>query len=257
MEIKKCKKCNIEKPLSEYYLVNHQYYQSKCKDCFKKTNSEWKDKNKEKVKQYYENNKVELIEKSKSKYKNNKEYFQNFYQKHYNDPKMKIIRSEKMEQWRKENPDYSKEYYHKNKETLLPYYREWNKEYYAKHPHLRRWRNLLNNSLKQLNTPKQDNTIKLLKYSPIELKEHLDKQGINWDIHHIDHKIPVTWFKSNTPPHIVNDLRNLQPLLPEENKSKSNTFGDSVPISYIYDIEQYIKKQYKNKLWQPEDKSLT
>ena len=252
MEIKKCKKCNTEKSLSEYYLQRPQYYQSKCKDCFKKTSNEWQDKNKEKVKQYYKDNKLELIEKSKNKYKNNKEYYQNYYQEYYNNPENKIIRSKKMKDWNKENPNYHKEYYYKNKEILLPYYREWNKEYYSKNPHLRRWRNLLNNSLKQLNTSKQDNTVELLKYSPIELKEHLDKQGMNWDTHHIDHKIPVTWFKSNTPPHIVNDLRNLQPLSPEENRKKLNTFGDLVPSSYIYDIEIHIKKQYKNKLWQLE-----
>lgn len=254
MELKKCKKCNVEKPLSEYYLQSPQYYQAKCKICFKETNKEWVNKNKEKVKQYYKDNKIELIEKSKNKYKNNKEYFQNYYQEYYSDPENKIIRSKKMKIWREENPNYQKEYYYKNKETLLPYYRKWNKEYYLKNPHLRRWRNLLNNSLKQLNTSKQDNTIELLKYSPIELKEHLESQGMDWDKHQIDHKIPVTWFKSNTPPHIVNDLRNLHPSSPEENKSKSNIFGNSVPLSYIYDIEQYIKNKYKNKLWQLEDK---
>jgi len=256
MEIKKCNKCNIEKPLNEYYLINSQYYQPKCKICYKQKNKEWRDKNKEKVKQYYTDNKAELIEKSKDKYKNNKEYFQNYYKTYYEDPKNVYLQSERNKKWNGNNPTYSKDYYYKNKETLLPYYRKWNKEYYSKHPHLRRWRNLLNNSLKQLNTNKQDNTIELLKYSPLELKEHLDKQGMDWNKHHIDHKIPVTWFKSNTPPHIVNDLRNLQPINANENKSKSNKFGNLVPSSYIYDIETYVKKQYKDKLWQLEDKSL-
>ena len=247
MEIKKCKSCQEEKSINKYYKRSNT-----CIPCYKLRNKKWRDNNKEKVKQYYKNNKIELIEKSKNKYKTNKEYSQNYYQEYYSNSEKKIIRSEKMKIWNKENPSYQKEYYYKNKETLLSYYRKWNKEYYSKNSHLRRWRNLLNNSLKQLNTSKQNNTIELLKYSPIELKEYLDKQGMNWDIHHIDHKIPVTWFKKDTPPHIVNDLRNLQPSSPEENKSKSNRFGDPVPSSYIYDIETYIKKQYKEKLWQLE-----
>ena len=84
----------------------------------------------------------------------------------------------------------------------------------------------------------------LLGYSAEQLKEHLNKQGMNWGEHHIDHKIPVTWFKPETPPHIVNDLRNLQPLSPEENRSKLNRFGSPIDSSYIHVIKNWIKKEY-------------
>jgi hypothetical protein len=184
------------------------------------------------------------------------------------DYKCKSCVNSRNKKWTKNNPERYKEicnnqhqkYYPENKEKKAEYmvqYRKDNienrKQYEAKrrlkYPYLSRWRDLLKRSK---NGIKSKSTQELLGYSAKQLKEHLDKQGMDWNKHHIDHKIPLSWFKKDTPPHIVNDLRNLQPSSPEENQSKSNIFGDSVPSSYIYDIETYVKKQYKEKLWQLE-----
>ena len=35
MNVKVCKSCGIEKPLSDFYK-NKKWYQSKCKECFKR-----------------------------------------------------------------------------------------------------------------------------------------------------------------------------------------------------------------------------
>jgi hypothetical protein len=151
------------------------------------------------------------------------------------------------QKWSAENrikkSEYQKQYNELNSEKRRQYETKRRKT----QPHLSRWRDLLKRSK---NGIKSKTTQELLGYSAKQLKEHLDKQGMDWDKHHIDHKIPISWFKKDTPPHIVNDLRNIQPLLPEENQSKSNIFGDLVPPSYIYDIETYIKTKYKIKLWQ-------
>jgi hypothetical protein len=164
-----------------------------------------------------------------------------------NPEKYKEICDNQHQKWYSENKDkkaeYQKEYNEQNAENRRQYQTKRHSEY----PYLSRWRSLLRRSK---NGIKSKTTQDLLGYSAKQLKEYLDKQGMDWSKHHIDHKIPLSWFKNTTPPHIVNDLRNLHPSSPEENKSKSNIFGDPVPLSYIYDIEQHIKNKYKNKLWE-------
>jgi hypothetical protein len=174
-------------------------------------------------------------------------YYCNFDKKLPIPEKYKEICNNQHQKWYSENKDkkaeYQKEYNEQNAENRRQYQTKRRLEY----PYLSRWRSLLRRSK---NGIKSKTTQDLLGYSAKQLKEYLDKQGMDWSKHHIDHKIPLSWFKNTTPPHIVNDLRNLHPSSPEENKSKSNIFGDPVPLSYIYDIEQHIKNKYKNKLWE-------
>jgi hypothetical protein len=106
----------------------------------------------------------------------------------------------------------------------------------------------LENTNDRLNQSKESSTNNLLKYSAIDLKEHLDKQGMDWDNHEIDHKIPVTWFIKTTPPNIVNDLRNLQPLSKEENTTKGNKYSHQVNKEYYNLVLKYIKEDFKESL---------
>ena len=242
MKTKKCKDCNQEKLINEYYKNS-----SRCKFCYKLKNQEWRLKNQEKIKNYYIDNKDSLKKYSNNYYLNNKESHSKWMKEYYNKNKEQIILKSK--QYRLNHPEYQKEYYNKNKEKIFQNIKEW--EY--NNPHIRRWRNLLNNTI---TFNKTDSTEFLLGYNYQQLKEHLESQGIDWNNHQIDHKIPISWFIEDTPPYIVNDLRNLHPITPKENQSKSNIFGTPIPLSYIYDIEQYIKSQYKNNIWQLEDKLL-
>jgi hypothetical protein len=143
------------------------------------------------------------------------------------------------------NKDYFQQWWVNNRDKK----RQYHLNDKAKRHHVHKWRDLLSNTLQQLKSSKSNTTQQLLGYSAIQLKEHLGKQNINWETDHIDHKIPVSWFKSNTPPHIVNDLRNLQPISAEENRSKLNRFGSPTDISYIHEIEKYIKEKYLYELW--------
>jgi hypothetical protein len=211
--MKKCNKCKEEKPLDEFYKNKstndgRDYY---CKICFKTC-----PKRIEKSKQYRINNK-EIIKK-------------------------------KLKNWHEQNKDYMKEYRkvynQKNKDRII----EYNKNYNKQNPHLCRWRGLLNDFLKSKNVKKHASTYTLLKYSPQELKEHLDKQGMNWKEHQIDHKVPITWFKPETPPYIVNDLRNLQPLEESINKTKKNHYMDSIPPDYLFLIKKWIKEEFSDRL---------
>ena len=147
------------------------------------------------------------------------------------DKNVRLTKSQYFKDWWVNNRDKKRQYHLNDK---------------SKRHHVHKWRDLLSNTLQQLHTSKSSTTQESLKYSAIELKEHLDKLGMNWEKDHIDHKIPVSWFKENTPPYIVNDLRNLQPLSGVENRSKLNKFGTPVEDSYIILIKEYIKEEYLN-----------
>jgi len=146
---------------------------------------------------------------------------------------------------RLENKEYYQQWWENNRDKKRQYHLN---DKFKRH-HVHKWRDLLSNTLQQLKTTKSNSTQQLLGYSAVQLKEHLDSLKMNWESDHIDHKIPVSWFESHTPPNIVNDLRNLQPLNAQENRSKLNRFGSPVDLSYIEDIKKYIKKEYLNELF--------
>jgi len=171
----------------------------------------------------------------------NKKWIQNNPERH------KELRDAYHKKWYAENKDIKAEYQKQYNKENAERRREYQSERRSKYPHLTRWRDLLKRSK---NGTKSKSTQELLGYSSSQLKEHLEKLGMDWDKHQVEHKIPVSWFKHNTPPHIVNDLRNLEPITEYENKSKGNRFGSSVSPSYIYIVDKYIKTQYKKKIWQ-------
>jgi hypothetical protein len=211
--MKKCSKCQIEKPLDKFYKnkSTKEGYDWYCKLCIKLN-----PKRIEKSKQYQLNNKEKITNYGKQYYIDNKLYFQ----------------------------EYDKKYNKENQIKIL----EYNKKYNKLNPHLCRWRGLLKDFLKSKNIKKHTSTYDLLKYTPQELKEHLENQGMNWNKHQIDHKIPITWFKPETPPYIVNDLRNLQPLNEKENKSKNNRYSHPIPEDYLCLIKEWVKEEYKQNL---------
>jgi hypothetical protein len=224
--MKKCNKCNVEKSLSEFNKSKSTKdgLQYKCKECGKKQMKKWREKN--------------------------KNYIQKYDKKNYeeNTDKRKLM----VREWREKNPEYHKQYNKENKDKIRKHHKQWveenkdklneyYKQYNKENPHYVRWRNILHRTLKYLNQDKTSPTEEILGYSAIELKQHLDNLGMNWETHHIDHIIPLSWFKKDTPIHLVNDLRNLQPLLEHENKEKSNKFTLQNNQEYISEVKQWIK----------------
>ena len=134
--------------------------------------------------------------------------------------------------------EYQREYRAKNKDR----YNTYQAEYRKANSEVRRWRDLAYNTAKRMDLYKKEATHKMLRYSPQELKEHLDSLGMNWNTDSIDHRIPLSWFKEGTPIHIVNDLRNLQPLPFEENVAKRDTYASEVPEDYLAEVSPYLKE---------------
>lgn len=58
--------------------------------------------------------------------------------------------------------------------------------------------------------------------------------------YHIDHKIPLSWFKEDAPVSMIWDLRNLQIVPATYNTSKRNFYMDDVPRDYLQEAVKYI-----------------
>lgn len=218
---KTCSLCGINQSQENFtkYTRSKDGLYSQCKSCLKNRYEKTKDYQK----CWIEQNKENIISYRKEYYKNNN-YDLKEYAKKYNKDKYIPINKPKFD------------------------YKEWRKRWSKDNPHIIRWRGILNRTLLKLNQNKLDHTSTLLKYTPQELKEHLDNLGMDWNKHQIDHKIPITWFKSETPPHIVNDLRNLHPLEESINKSKNNRFSFPVSKDYLDLIKEWIKEEYRKDL---------
>jgi hypothetical protein len=211
METKICKTkrvnftaCGIEKTVNEFYKGS-----SLCKTCSKKLNDL-------RGKDYFR-------KKSKENWEKNKEY--------YSENNEKV--GEKNKKWREENIEKHKEYNRKSAQKSR-----------KENPEKHRWRYLLKETLKKIKKDKDDKTIVLLGYSPEELKKYLETLSSDWVKYEIDHKIPITWFKEDTPASVVNDFRNLQLLTKSENNKKRNFWMSDVDDVYLNEIKNYIKEKH-------------
>lgn len=190
---------------------------------------QWRKKNskrlKEWEKEYRRKNRERMDEYMKGYKEENKEKIRE-YQKEYYQSHKEYHKKYKEENGHKE---YMIQYNKENKDKCQKSVKEWKK----KNPHIGKWRSLLRRYFRYLEGEiKSSSTFELLKYSPEEFREHLDNLGMDWNSDHVDHKIPLSWFKRDTPPHIVNDLRNLQPLSEAENRSKGSSYMDDVDPEY-------------------------
>lgn len=93
-------------------------------------------------------------------------------------------------------------------------------------------KNLLRRILSLTGSKKVTKTYDALGYTEKELLNHISskfKEGMSWESRetfHIDHIVPVSWYIKNgiTDPKIINALDNLQPLYPQENRMKSDSY---------------------------------
>jgi hypothetical protein len=193
MSMKKCKKCNTEKSLNEFYNKKsetdgkHRY----CKVCLKKENDQWYHENKNIRSNYY-----------KSYREQNKEYFNK----------------------------YSNNHYHTKKELYREWNRnKYHTDYAFRIKHVTSAR--ISDALKTYNTLKNNRTIEYLGCSMEEYIPYLEKQftpemtwdnyGIFWEI---DHIMPIDSFDLNIEENLYKcfHFTNTQPLEKDKNRKKSN-----------------------------------
>ena len=148
------------------------------------------------------------------------------------------IKSYRKTYWRKKYGEFE----YKGKEHRKEYMRHYMKEYNKKYPHVLRSKRLLNDVLRRMGKTKTSSTSKLLGYSAIDLKNHLEALGMDWNKHQINHMIPVSWFHIDTPMNIISDLRNLKPATMQENLAQSNNYC-------ILPCKEYIEIAKKYLIW--------
>ena len=151
--MKKCKKCDIEKYLDDFYKDKNSKdeHRSSCKECDKKYNDENKNKRRENSKKYAktekrkqynlkykEENKDIISKKRKIRYEENREV-ELLQQKEYREDKREIINERERNRYHSigdkktfnkikndKRKEYRKKYYEKNKKDIL----EQRKKYY-------------------------------------------------------------------------------------------------------------------------------
>lgn len=215
--MKICKKCNVEKQLNEFSKDNKGKYgvKSKCKQCIKEYDLTYKTANKNKIQQYYIDNKERINKQSKTTYELNREHY-----------------IKKHTQYGKDNPEVRRKHTAKYLKSNPDYYKTYRKHRYHNDPQFK-LRVILGTRLnKALKThSKSTSILNLIGCSMDELKEHIEKQftdvmswenhGIYWEI---DHILPCDSFN-------LIDIEqqkqcfhysNLQPLPKIDNRIKSN-----------------------------------
>ena len=141
--------------------------------------------------------------------------------------------------WQKDNRDRLNDYHQKWREKNIDKHREYKRKY-EKHRKdtdplyklISNFRTAIYQVLKENNVDKNGHYFEVLKYTPEELINHLEKQftdGMTWDNYgqwHVDHVIPISVHDIQE---IGDDefikcwsLGNLQPLWGDENIRKSN-----------------------------------
>jgi len=212
--VKFCKECDTEKDVSEFYVRRNRGtglagYMYKCKSCIRKTTREYnksdsifdkkeymrkyREKNKEKLKDYIDNWRIENADKFKSGQK-----------KYYQENKELVVRR---------NYEYCK-----YKTSTDPLYKL-----------SRGIRALILISFRNQFTTKSKKTIEILGCSFDEFKIHLESQfddKMNWENQgtywHMDHIIPISSAQTEEDVYRLNHYTNFQPLYWEDNLKKSN-----------------------------------
>ena len=231
---------NSKEKLKEY----QKKYRKNNKESRKEYQKKYREENKEKLEKHQKKYREENKEKSK---KYQKEYKKEYTEK--NKEKLKEQRKKYIEK-NKENICETAKKYRKNNEKRI---KKYNKEYSKRAEVVRRENKRtqlkrdtdpifrLNNSLssgvrKSLKNNKISKSRRhwenLVGYTKNKLKEHLEKQfqsGMSWDNYgqwHIDHKIPLNFFKYKSTDDVEFkycwSLNNLQPLWGKDNISKND-----------------------------------
>ncbi len=214
METKICSKCKEDKNICEFNKRKDRKsgYQSQCKLCVKVT-----------LKNYYNNNRNNILIKKQKFYENNKESELNRRKKNYDENRDRELL--RMKKYNQENKEYFKEYdkkyrktYENNRLKIDPIFKL--------SKNLRRRIVLF---LKTKNLSKNNTTFNIIGCSPEYLKEHLENQftkGMSWDLMgkhiHIDHIIPLSSSNNEEEIYKLCHYTNLQPLWSKDNLIKGS-----------------------------------
>lgn len=215
-----CTTCNEVKPLKEFVtggkLKSGEMNYKICFICNRKRGIIYKNENPDVEKQWREDNRERLLEKSKKYYQDNKEKYAKFNKKY---------REENLEHLL----EYNRLYQRSNRKTINKNYHErlqTDKLFQIKE-------SIRKTVYHTIRSPKKFLTCDILGCSYEVFKVHIENQfqeGMKWDNHgisgwHYDHIIPVSSAKTEEELYKLNHYTNFQPLWWYDNLSKSNKLG--------------------------------
>lgn len=214
--------------------VKHYTSDTRCTFCMREHRKRYCEENRESLLEYHKNyreeNKEMCSERKKKCYEKNKETYIERSKKYYEGNKEAISR-------------YRKKYREENKEAFA----ERNKKYYeGNREHYKEYRKdnaayiFVRSVLTRLDSDKQeafsgitkDEAESLCGYSQVEFILHIEstfKEGMSWENRsewHIDHILPVAWFREQgiTDIKVINALSNLRAEWASDNISKGRNF---------------------------------
>lgn len=248
--MKICSTCKIEKPFNDFAKssCNLDGLRGQCKNCIK----QWRINNSERLKEYGKkyrlNNSEQIKESAKNWRLKNKEHIKEYDKIHnpmyYKNNSEKIKSNTK--KWYFENKvkalEYKKQYNIENKEKINEYKKEWIRNkmktdslFNLKHS----TRRLIGMCLRNNGYSKTSKTFNILGCTPIEFKQHLERQftkGMNWENQgkwHLDHIYPVSLAKDEEELIKLNHYTNFQPLWALDNIRKGNKIIDNKQLKLI------------------------
>jgi hypothetical protein len=251
--MKICTKCNIEKPLTDFYKMKRGKYgvSSICKLCTNAHYKEYyeanKDKakayreaNKDKIKEYREANKDKLKEWGEKYRKTNKDKIREWKKEYYEANKDKV--KDCVKEYREANKDKIKAYKEANKDKAKEYRKAYTKQRKKEDPLFKLRCNtssLIYYSIKNKGYTKKSKTYQILGCTYEEFKIHLERQftkGMTWENQgewHLDHIYPVSLAKDEEELIKLNHYTNFQPLWAEDNLKKSNKIDNGKQIKLL------------------------
>lgn len=212
--MKQCSKCKFLKEINDFYKdkSSKDLHKSSCKSCNKiaKSSKNIKSKyDKQKKKQYYIDNKNKILENSKK-----------YYDKVKDQEDFKLKKKIILKNWRSNNKDVNNQKIkdRKKSDTFFKL--------------IDSIRTLIWISINKMNYKKNSKTEIILGCSFEEFKIYIESQfksNMNWNNHgewHLDHKIPISWAKTEQDVYKLNNYKNFQPLWKTDNLKKGNKYKD-------------------------------
>ena len=228
--MKKCRTCNLQKPLTEFNKKkrNKDGFDNQCRLCekeyFKKYNKSNKESLDKKRKEYYQVNKEKIIIRLSKDYKKNIHIKKKYNTEYYNKNKNKILEQQKI--YGQLNKQKIKKYKELNKKRINENCRNRfkNDNLYKLKKNLR---NRTCMSFKAKGYKKNSKTQEMLGVDWEVCKAHIERQftkGMSWDNSaewHIDHIIPLASANTEEELKKLCHYSNLQPLWAFDNLIKS------------------------------------
>lgn len=220
---KQCTKCNEIKSIDNFHKRNDKKdgLSTQCKHCKSSIDKQYRELNKDKIKQdkkkYYNENK-ETIDITKKEYQQKNKELIKKYQKEYREKNKDTIK------------EYNKKYRETNRETI----KQSKKKYYAENMAktdnifalIHKIRKRIYKVFLYKNYPKISKTIDIIGCNFEEFKIYIESQfteGMNWDNRndwHLDHIVPVSFGETEEEIIMLNHYTNFRPLLVKDNLSK-------------------------------------